>query len=126
LDDILSADPNARLKSATNTSERKQWETVTQQNDFPESHHLSLDTSESGNKRRERQLNNKSSVKDVESLFLAGKSNEKNKFGDLELGDIDDIEDEMNDLELCSRTPVLPPNFVVDSQPINIKTAMVS
>ena len=60
-------------------------------------------------------------VLDISVTFL--------QVGDVEIGDIDDLEDDLAELEVAARcmpAPTKPRNMITDSKPIDIQTAMVS
>ena len=48
------------------------------------------------------------------------------RLGDVDFGDLDDLENNVNDLDLGPRLPMRQPSFVVDSKPIDQQTAVVS
>ena len=48
--------------------------------------------------------------------------------GDIEIGDMDDLEDDLAELDVsasCMPGPAKPPNMITDSKPIDIQTAVV-
>ena len=125
LDDILSADANTRLESASTSRAHKRLQDKEKEKDLDNFNYPVSQSSISKDKNNHK-TRTMDEARELLNMLSGKKPSEKPKNDDLELGDVDDLEEEVNDLDIGGRVPVQKPSFVVDSKPIDIKTASVS